>query len=433
MKTLKFDLEKKGGSFKILNATNGGPWHKRHAKDQYRSNFEDYKAARFPYSRNHDSGIVGVYGGPYSHDISKIFPNFDADENDPASYDFICTDESIFCTLEAGTKTFFRLGQTIEHQIKKHAVNPPSDFQKWARICEHVIRHYTEGWSDGFNLDIEYWEIWNEPNLVPQCWTGTDEQFFDLYATTAKHLKSCFPHLKIGGPAVAGGVPEWTEAFLSEMKRREVPIDFFSWHLYAKEPSEIMDLAVKNEELLEKYGYSSAEHIINEWNYNRGWEDDFKYSILAIHGVKGAAFAMATISEGQRYECVDMMMYYDTRPSAFCGVFDYYSYDKLKSYYPLAWYGQNYYELESYIPALNLEKNLYTLCGIDKSGKITCIVTHYSENDETAPELVKLDFGRKGKFKAYLVDEEHDGEEIEVPENLEFNMKVHSFIMLKEI
>ncbi len=122
METLKFDLTKRLGKFKILNATNGGPWHKRHATDQYRTNFEDYKAARILYSRNHDSGVVGIYGDPYSHDIANIFPNFDADVNDPASYDFPCTDESILVILEAGTETFFRLGQTIEHQIKKRAL-----------------------------------------------------------------------------------------------------------------------------------------------------------------------------------------------------------------------------------------------------------------------------------------------------------------------
>ena len=119
MNVLKFDTTKGKGGFKILNATNGGPWHQRHRSTQYRSNMADYKAARIPYSRNHDSGVLGIYGGPFSHDITRIFPNFDADVNDPASYDFACTDESVLCTLDAGTETFFRLGQTIEHQIKK--------------------------------------------------------------------------------------------------------------------------------------------------------------------------------------------------------------------------------------------------------------------------------------------------------------------------
>lgn len=54
-----------------------------------------------------------TYGGPYAHDITAIFPNFDADENNPESYDFACTDESILTTLDAGTETFFRLGQSF--------------------------------------------------------------------------------------------------------------------------------------------------------------------------------------------------------------------------------------------------------------------------------------------------------------------------------
>ena len=73
MNTLKFDLNKKGNPFKILNATNGGPWHSRYSNDQFRSNFKDYKAARIPYSRNHDAAYSAAYGGPYAHDISMIF------------------------------------------------------------------------------------------------------------------------------------------------------------------------------------------------------------------------------------------------------------------------------------------------------------------------------------------------------------------------
>ena len=369
MKTLRFDIANQEKAFKILNATNGGPWHKRHATDQYRSNFEAYKAARFPYSRNHDSAVVGIYGGPYSHDITMIFPNFDADENDPASYDFACTDESILCTLEAGTETFFRLGQTIEHQIKKHGTIPPKDFGKWARICEHIIRHYNEGWADGFELNIKYWEIWNEPDLDPddstnkRTWGGTKAQFFDLYEIAAKHLKSRFPHLKIGGPALAFD-EEWADNFLCEMQKRGVPIDFFSWHVYCTEPWHMIDKGYRIKALLEKHGYGDVETNLNEWNYVRGWTEDFKYSLLAIHGIKGAAFTMACISEAQRTDCIDMMMYYDTRISGFCGAFDYYTWEPLKGYYPLMWYGK-FYDMESYIPCLDTDKNLYTLCGID--------------------------------------------------------------------
>ena len=436
MKPLKFDLSKAEGAFKILNATNGGPWHKRHATDQWRTNFEAYKAARIPYSRNHDSAVHGIYGGPYSHDITNIFPRFEADENDPASYDFPCTDESILVTLEAGTETFFRLGQTIEHQIKKHGTIPPPDFHKWARICEHIIRHYNEGWANGYHLNIQYWEIWNEPDIDPdgapnrRCWGGTKAQFFDLYEIAAKHLKTCFPHLKIGGPALCYD-EEWADDFLREMKLRGAPLDFFSWHTYTQTPQLILERAAGKKALLKKHGYDTVESILNEWNYVRGWEADFKYSIQAIHGIKGAAFVMACISEGQKTPDIDMMMYYDTRPSAFCGAFDYYSWEPLKGYYPLYWYGM-FYDMEEEVRCAEQPENIYTLCGKDKNGKVLCVVTNYAEDDAAPTQTVKLDFGRDGVFEAYLLDADHDGEPIPVPDDLVFTLPLHACLLLKE-
>ena len=436
MNELKFDLNKKCGKFKILNATNGGPWHKRHATDQFRSNFEDYKAARIPYSRNHDSGVADIYGGPYSHDITNIFPDFDADPEKPESYDFACTDESILVTLDAGTETFFRLGQTIEHQIKKHGTLPPKDFKKWAVICEHIIRHYNEGWADGYNLNIQYWEIWNEPDLDAddstnkRTWGGTKVQFFDLYEIAAKHLKACFPNLKIGGPALAHGM-EWADDFLCEMQKRNVPIDFFSWHIYATEPKQVMERADILKSLLIKHGYENAESILNEWNYVKGWEDEYVYSIKMMHGIKGAAFVMSVISEAQP-SSIDMLMYYDTRPSVFNGAFDFYTYEKLKGYYPLMWYGK-FYDMENEVRAENKIENIYSLCGVDKDGKVLCIVTHYSDDDNTEAKEICVDFGRKGNFEIYLLDLEHDGELIKTTDELSFTMPVHSCVMIKEI
>ena len=434
---VKFDLSKRGGSFKLLNATNGGPWHKRHATDQWCSNFDDYKKARIPYSRNHDSNISGtVYGGPYAHDITAIFPNFDANADDPASYDFACTDESILTTLDAGTETYFRLGQSIEHQIKKHGTIPPKDFQKWAEICEHIIMHYNEGWADGYHLNIQYWEIWNEPDLDDddspnkRTWGGTKAQFFDLYEIAAKHLKKRFPDLKIGGPALAGN-EEWAADFLAQMHRRNVPIDFFSWHVYGTTPEKMVGKAERIKKLLDENGYDKAESHLNEWNYVKGWTDQFKYSIKSINGIKGAAFTMACICEAQKVP-IDMLMYYDTRPSVFCGAFDMYTYEPLKGYYPLYWYGM-FYDLVSEIRQENRIDNIYSLCGVDQAGKTLSIVTHYNDDDNAPDKTVSLDFGRNGEYEIYLLDKEHDGELIATTSELQFNMKNHSVILIKEL
>ena len=435
METLKF--KKTDNKFKILNATNGGPWHKRHATDQYVSNFEAYKAARIPYSRNHDSAECSTYGGPFSHDITRIFPDFSKDVEDPKSYDFACTDESILCTLEAGTKTFFRLGQTIEHQIKKHDTLPPADFSKWAKICEHIIRHYNEGWADGFELNMEYWEIWNEADLDgddsknKRTWGGTKAQYFDLYEITSKHLKKCFPNLKIGGPALAYN-EEWAEDFLKEMRKRNVEIDFFSWHIYCREPIKMVEKADRIKKLLVDYGYGNAETILNEWNYIKNWEDMFIYSVKSIHGIKGAAFTMSFITLAQKSDAIDMLMYYDTRPSPFCGIFDYYTCEKLKGYYPLMWYGQ-FYDMKSELRCENDPEGIYSLCGEDEKGKVLCVITNYSDDDEGPSREIALDFGHKGNFEIYLLDNDHDGELIKTTSELNFTLGRHSCLLIKEL
>ncbi len=435
MDILRFDIANPQEEFRILNATNGGPWHKRHADDQWRTNLEDYRAARFRYARNHDSAMCGVYGGPYSHDISCIFPNFDLDPYDPASYDFACTDEAILVALDADTETFFRLGQTIEHHIKKHATLPPKDFHKWAVICEHIIRHYNEGWADGYHLNIEYWEIWNEPDLDvysdnKRTWGGTPEQFFDLYEITAKHLKSCFPNLKIGGPAICGDF-EWTERFLNEMKKRNVPIDFFSWHIYTTDPLQIAERSAQVDELLSRYGYGNAESILNEWNYVRGWGEEYIYSLECIHGMKGAAFVMAAISVAAHTN-IDMMMYYDTRPSVFNGCFDFYTYRPLKGYYPFLWYGK-FYDGYKQIKSVNQVENMYSICGVNAQNKLRAIVTYYAEDDTLPEREIAVDFRKNGAYKVFLLDETHDANLLCETEKLQFTLKRNSCLLIEEI
>ena len=152
------------GPIRPMNAVNNGPAAPNDA-DFVRCNFHSYKAARIPYARIHDSNHCVVYGAPHTVDVTAIFPDFDADVDDPASYDFEMTDKYLGTIVAAGTEVFFRLGQSIRVFGKKDDIMPPKDNGKWASICEHIVRHYTEGWANGHKWRITYWEIWNEPDL----------------------------------------------------------------------------------------------------------------------------------------------------------------------------------------------------------------------------------------------------------------------------
>ena len=348
-------------AIKPMHAVNNGPSVKKPGGDQKNGNFEDYKAARIPFARTHDS-INCVAGGAHTCDINAIFPDFDADENDPKNYDFVFTDHYLDNIRRAGTEVFFRLGQKIEHGPKKYGVLPPKDYAKWARICEHVIRHYNEGWAWGADeayttvnvawsnqFNIVYWEIWNEPDLDvadvglpknPRCWGGTVTNFFEFYETAAKHLKGKFPHLRIGGPALCGR-EEWGARFLAYCRDHKVPLDFFSWHVYAVDPRRLSEKAVRIRKMMDDTGFGKVESILNEWNYVKGWGDDFVYSLEVESGrfnQKGAAFIAAAMVDCQSVP-LDMLMFYDARLScSMNNLFDATTFWPLKGYYPFyAW------------------------------------------------------------------------------------------------
>jgi hypothetical protein len=121
-----------------------------------------------------------------------------------------------------------------------------------------------------------------------------------------------------------------------------VPIDFFSWHIYADRVEKVPGKAAFMKKLLVKHGYGKAESILNEWDWITGWYgDEFRSSALirsAFNNFKMAAFYAGVMSAMQD-SSADMLMYYDARlPTHYNGIFDYYSHRPTKGYYALyAW------------------------------------------------------------------------------------------------
>lgn len=286
------------------------------------------KEAGIPYSRLHDVG--GYHGQNRFVDIPNIFRDFSADPSDPDSYDFTFTDCLIKALNDAGVEPFFRLGVSIENDaaLKSYRLDPPADSLKWAKICEGIIRHYTEGWADGFTYDIKYWEIWNEPDnfedIHENCmWKGTKEQYFELYDVASKHLKQCFPSLKIGGYASCGFYAvkdggqvikaakssdrldyfiEFFIEFLKYISRHGCPLDFFSWHSYDSIENNIKYIRYARQRL-DEFGYQSTELICNEWNSE----------VCEERGTLRHAAVIAGMMLAFQNTSLDSAMFYDAR------------------------------------------------------------------------------------------------------------------------
>ena len=397
--TVTVDFAADCGPVKPMNAVNNGPVGVDGSPlGSPHGNFAAYRAARIPYARTHDASEYIVYGGDHCVDISAVFPDFDADETNPASYDFAVTDAYLRNIRAAGTEPFFRLGQRIEHAVKKYNVYAPKDFAKWARICEHVIRHYNYGWANGFQWNIHYWEIWNEADIdwnrkaAPRTWGGTAEQFFAFFEVVAKHLKGKFPAMKIGGPAAAGN-DKWCEQFLAYQQTRNTPMDFFSWHIYAKDPKAMAYKAKRMREMMVKYGYGGCESILNEWNYVKGWREDYHHSIAQLTSQKGAAFVAAAMVACQAAP-VDMLMYYDAKPDAhFNGLFDKTTFEPLKPYYALYAWGRLAATCRQTVKAGADIPDIYATAARGRNGKRAIFIVRYSsdENDSSArPVTLKV-------------------------------------------
>ena len=410
---LRFDFSNEIRPIKPMNAVNNGPAGSK--VRGVKGNFANYEAARIPYARNHDASFFSGYGGEHTVDVHRIFKDFDADENDPESYVFGPTDQYVLDTFSAGTKVYYRLGAAIEHGYK-YGTHPPKDYLKWARICEHIIRHYTEGWAQGYKLDIEYWEIWNEPDCRNgdgsyPCWQGTFEDFRDFFLVTAKYLKETFPNLKIGGPAMAS-VWSPVDRLMPVFPDHGVYLDFYSYHWYGNNVKDFIETLQRGREQADKYFGKQAETILNEYNYIKGWSgDDWTYSLNSERGLKGASFNAALMAVSQTSGLLDMLMYYDARPCGMNGMFHQVDYSCLKTYYTIS----SFTHLSDMGTEVSGESKdgIYSVAAGDGTGNGAMLVTHYDDNDATEAKDVKLSFkGFNGRVKVtyYLLDETHDME-----------------------
>jgi len=324
MTRLTIDFANPMGPIKPLHGVNNGPIN----FGGMLNNSHRYRELGVPWARLHDPN----WPHPREVDVPQIFPDFDADPADPASYCFGPTDDYLRSILDTGAKIIYRLGTSIEHYSRRRYTHPPADFAKWARICLGIVRHYTEGWADGIPNAVEYWEIWNEADIGTPMWSGTYDQYLELYRVTATTLKAHNPALKVGGPVGAMLEPSDLKRFMAFCRDHRLPLDFYSWHLYARDPGELVTHSHRIRQLLDEHGYGGMPTFLTEWNFLPApWpilcsQDEFmrREQFEKLKTEEGAAFCASALIRMQDAP-IDIMNYYDGQAvSWFCGLFDYY-------------------------------------------------------------------------------------------------------------
>ncbi len=414
IRNFDIDFGTKVGSMKPLHGVGNGPVTTRFIIDKT----EEFINAGIPYSRLHDT--EGFMGSGEFVNIHCIFKDFDADVNDPKSYSFAHTDAYLKCIENAGTKIFYRLGETIENNYSyiRSYTTVPKDMQKWAEICEHIIRHYNEGWADGYHMGIEYWEIWNEPEGAPDTspnWNGTKEEYFELYRITANHLKKCFPDIKVGGYASTGfyevgrdDQPMFAYSYMRDFfdyitdKSTYAPIDFFSWHFYGTSAERVKFEIEESKKLLDEYNLGHIENIIDEWNYMECWAPA---EAITRKSIKGAAFVSAVHCVMQK-SALSKSMYYDAEiyRCSFCGLFDVYTAECMKPYYSFVCFNQ-LYRLGDEVKTEGDGDGIYALAAKGRE-KQAILLVNYEGTDSIC--MLNLKNSVCKSLELYLLDENND-------------------------
>ena len=158
------------------------------------------------------------------------------DQNDQPLYSFFNADRIFDFLLSIGMRPFVELSfmpsmlSSSGQRIFRYGANVslPRDFAQWEALIGRLAAH----WIDRYGADeVRTWffEVWNEPNLEA-FGSGKQDDYFKLYASTAKAIKAVDPLLKVGGPATAAN--EWIEDFIGYCTENDLPADFISTHHY---------------------------------------------------------------------------------------------------------------------------------------------------------------------------------------------------------
>jgi xylan 1,4-beta-xylosidase len=159
------------------------------------------------------------------------------DKNGKPEYNYMYIDVLFDFLQSIGMKPFVELGfmpSALASGNKtifwwRGNVTPPKDYEKWEALIRNLTQHFTERYGAD-EVKTWYFEVWNEPNLSPGFWSGTQEEYFKLYKYSVNAIKSVNPVYRVGGPGTAGAA--WEPELIDFCTKNNLPLDFISTHSY---------------------------------------------------------------------------------------------------------------------------------------------------------------------------------------------------------
>jgi len=255
-RTLKIDLKQIKGNFSTMFKECIGAGR---ANEGLRADWQQQlalvkKECDFKYIRMH--GLLTDDMGVYKED-----------KNGNPEYNYQYLDVLFDYLLSIGMKPFVELGfmpTALASSNKtifwwKGNVTPPKDYTKWEGLIRNLTQHFTERYGAD-EVKTWFFEVWNEPNLSPGFWSGTQEEYFKLYKYSVQAIKSVNSAYQVGGPATAGAA--WVPEMIAFCSKNSLPLDFISTHTYGVKQGYLDEFGTTGT-ILSKDKWSVSGDIIN--------------------------------------------------------------------------------------------------------------------------------------------------------------------------
>ena len=237
-------------------------------------------------------------------------------------YSFFNLDQICDFLLSIGMKPWLELSfmpatlasgsETVMHYASN--VTPPKDFTLWSDLISTLARHLVARYG---LEEVRRWhfEVWNEPNM-DGFWSGTQDEYFDLYRHTVTALKNVDAKLQVGGPATAQNA--WLGEFIEFCAREKLPCDFVSTHHYPTDalgkPGDdtVAQLAAGHRGILREQAATARAQVgdkllfYTEWNSSSNPRDDLHdrpyaaaFDLKTVLGMQGVVdiYSLWTFSD----------------------------------------------------------------------------------------------------------------------------------------
>jgi xylan 1,4-beta-xylosidase len=136
----------------------------------------------------------------------------------------------------------------------------PNNMEKWKEIVATVAKHYLD-MGIPFGVD----EIWNEADGLYVFYSGTEEEFQQVYKAAVEGILAVIPDATIAGPASA---PElmWYRSFPEFIAKEKLPMDAFTFHHYGSAELGLHSIDKVADSLDRFPHFNKTSMVMDEWH-----------------------------------------------------------------------------------------------------------------------------------------------------------------------